>query len=247
MFVNDEINGNLWNLRFRWSNKSFETLIDRRISIVRTRCRQFSRSNGDTKTPKILSNWSMVFRKSFRWKCSIYAKYHSKIRRKFLCNGSMSSSFTNLREIVSVTNESSRRTFFFFFDVIFSFRFQNVTFPTLKFLPMICKLHHEQNRWNQTICSQAIVYFLHLIYAFWPHFEVKTTFFFFNECFFFFFSLDLLSSNVERVDQLFDWMSNIRRTSSSTRNSMWKLFVVSLRVNREKKREKKTKMKKLNF
>ncbi|CAF0764085.1 unnamed protein product [Rotaria sordida] len=48
---------------------------------------------------------------------------------------------------------------------------KNISIPTLKLLSMLCTLYNEQQRWSSTQCIEGIVYFLHILYAFWPQIE----------------------------------------------------------------------------
>ncbi|CAF3983671.1 unnamed protein product [Rotaria magnacalcarata] len=47
---------------------------------------------------------------------------------------------------------------------------KNVSITTLELLPMLCALHNEQ-MWSSPQCTEAIVYLLHIVYAFWPQIE----------------------------------------------------------------------------
>ncbi|CAM2722145.1 unnamed protein product [Rotaria socialis] len=47
---------------------------------------------------------------------------------------------------------------------------KNVSITTLELLPMLCALHNEQI-WSSAQCTKAIVYLLHIVYAFWAQVE----------------------------------------------------------------------------
>ncbi|CAF0980238.1 unnamed protein product [Adineta steineri] len=48
----------------------------------------------------------------------------------------------------------------------------NISILTVKLLPMLCTLYNNQQNWNSTECVEGIVYFIHMLYAFWSQLEI---------------------------------------------------------------------------